>query len=76
MAKQHATTLRFEAYSVGSWQMPIGMHLKSVIESSHRQFVVARYGIWCNLHNLLKMTCFKLTNFIKPNFVSESCCHV
>jgi hypothetical protein len=54
----------------------IGLHLKNVIEGSHRQFVVAKYGIWYNLHDLSKMICFGLMDFIKPNFVSKSCCHV
>jgi len=53
-----------------NWTAP-----ESVIEGSHRQFVVVGYGIWCNLHDFSKATCFGLVNFIKPNFVSESCCH-
>jgi hypothetical protein len=33
-----------------------------------RQFVIVRYGIWCNLHDLSKMTCFGLVDFIKTQF--------
>jgi hypothetical protein len=54
----------------------IRLHLNSVIEGNHKQFVVVRYGIWCNLHDFKKMTCFGTVDFIKPNFVNESCCHV
>jgi hypothetical protein len=102
MAKQHATTLKFESYSMGGlanviwgvdWDVEyfvdnstkmsfgklihdmynpnpeaqiivqhimctsmgihtIGLHPKNVIESNCRHFVIAKYGIWCNLHNL------------------------
>jgi len=41
-----------------------------------RRFVIFKYGIWCNLHDLSKITCFGFVNFIKPNFVSESSYHV
>jgi hypothetical protein len=32
----------------------IGLHLKNVIEGSHKYFVVTKYGIWCNLYDLKK----------------------
>jgi hypothetical protein len=54
-----------------NWTTPKKCYWRAI-----RQFVIFRYGIWCNLHDLSKMTCFGLANFIKPNFVSESCCHV
>jgi len=54
----------------------IGLHLTSDIKGSHRQFVVATYGVWCNLHDLSKTTCSGLVNCIKPDFASESCYHV
>ncbi len=54
----------------------IGLHLTSVIEGNHRQFVVASYGIWCNLHDFSKMTRFGLVNYIRPKFAIKSCCHV
>ncbi len=38
----------------------IGLHLKNVIKGNHKWFVIARYGIWCNLHDLSKMTCFNV----------------
>jgi hypothetical protein len=44
------------------------MHLKSVIEGNHRHFVVARYGVWYNLHDLSKNDMFWICGFYKTQF--------
>jgi hypothetical protein len=36
------------------------LHLKNIVESSNKWFIVGSYEIRCNVYELLKMTCYEL----------------